>query len=65
MQQAVMAEQAAYEPTFSYDEVFPALPQSTSNTPGPQANPLGQWNQKMRIGSSVVTQVNIITFIYK
>lgn len=47
--------------SFSYDEVFPALPDSathhqqqinnTSNTS------MGQWNDKMRIGSSDITQV--------
>ncbi|XP_075236995.1 satellite-binding protein 1 Dp1 [Lycorma delicatula] len=46
--------------SFSYDEVFPALPDSathhqqinnTSNTS------MGQWNDKMRIGSSDITQI--------
>ncbi|XP_049810317.1 vigilin [Schistocerca nitens] len=55
MQQAVMEEEAAYEPAFTYDEVFPALPESATSSPA--TNQLGQWNNKMRIGSSVVTQV--------
>jgi hypothetical protein len=57
----MMEEEAAYEPptstpTYSYDEVFPALPESA---PGdqPSSNQMGQWNNKMRVGSSVVTQV--------
>lgn len=59
-----MEGEAAYEPstaapTYSYDEVFPALPESA---PGPQttSSQMGQWsttNNKMRVGSSVVTQV--------
>ncbi|XP_066997687.1 vigilin [Anabrus simplex] len=61
MQQAVMEEEAAYEPpTYTYDEVFPALPESISSSP--TANQLGQWNNKMRIGSSVVTQVFRVPF---
>jgi hypothetical protein len=52
MQQAVMEEEAAYEPpSLKYDDAFPALPVS------PTVNQLGQWN-RMRIGSSVVTQVS-------
>ena len=58
MQQAVMEEEAAYEPpTYTYDEVFPALPESVTSA-SPAVNQLGQWNNKMRIGSSVVTQVS-------
>ena len=60
MQQAVMEEEAAYEPpTYTYDEVFPALPESVTSA-SPTVNQLGQWNNKMRIGSSVVTQVSVL-----
>ncbi|GLG98938.1 Vigilin [Gryllus bimaculatus] len=61
MQQAVMEEDASYEPpTYTYDEVFPALPESVNSSP--TVNQLGQWNNKMRIGSSVVTQVFRVPF---
>jgi hypothetical protein len=54
----MMEGEAAYEPpTYSYDEVFPALPESAPGSQ-PAANQLGQWNNKMRVGSSVVTQVS-------
>ncbi|XP_059485488.1 vigilin [Neocloeon triangulifer] len=57
----MMEGEAAYEPptaapTFSYDEVFPALPESAPGAQ-PSSNQMGQWNNKMRVGSSVVTQV--------
>uniref|UniRef100_A0A023FAG6 Putative vigilin n=2 Tax=Triatoma infestans TaxID=30076 RepID=A0A023FAG6_TRIIF len=39
---------------FVYDELFPALPESANSAP---ATDLGKWNNKMRIGSSVITQV--------
>ncbi|KAJ9575749.1 hypothetical protein L9F63_007395, partial [Diploptera punctata] len=62
MQQTVMEEEAAYEPpTYTYDEVFPALPESVTSA-SPTVNQLGQWNNKMRIGSSVVTQVFRVPF---
>lgn len=50
MQQAVSEEGTAFEqPSVrSYDDLFPALPESA---------PLGQWNNKMRVGTSVITQV--------
>lgn len=58
MQQAVMEEEAAYDPpTLKYDDAFPALPESVTST-SPTVNQLGQWNNKMRIGSSIVTQVS-------
>ncbi|KAL1137858.1 hypothetical protein AAG570_009554 [Ranatra chinensis] len=41
------------EQLYIYDEVFPALPESN---PTP-INDLGKWSNKMRIGSSVITQV--------
>lgn len=42
---------------FVYDELFPALPESANSAP---ATDLGKWNNKMRIGSSVITQVCIV-----
>lgn len=58
MQQPVIEEGAAYEPSpRSYDDLFPALPEST--LPPETATP--QWgsiiNNKMRVTSSVITQV--------
>lgn len=41
-----------------YDELFPALPESTNTSHTPAAQ--GQWNNtvsKMRVGSSIITQV--------
>lgn len=62
MQQAVMEEEAAYDPpTLKYDDAFPALPESVTSA-SPTVNQLGQWNNKMRIGSSVVTQVFRVPF---
>ncbi|XP_071446747.1 vigilin [Hetaerina americana] len=50
--------EAAYEPqTYSYDEVFPALPESAGL---PEAN--GGGAGAMRIGTSVVTQVFMVPF---
>ena len=61
MQQAVMEEEAAFEPpTLKYDDAFPALPESVTSG-SPTVNQLGQWNNKMRIGSSVVTQVSSVS----
>jgi len=60
MQQAVMEEEAAFEPpTLKYDDAFPALPESVTSA-SPTVTQLGQWNNKMRIGSSVVTQVSSV-----
>lgn len=63
MQQPVIEEGAAYEPApRSYDDLFPALPEST--LPTQAATP--QWgsniNNKMRVGSSVITQVFRVPF---
>lgn len=59
MQQSVNDEGVAYEPpnTRSYDDLFPALPESVIQAQNLN-NPIGQWNNKMRVGSSVVTQVS-------
>jgi hypothetical protein len=63
MQQAVMEEEAAYDPpTLKYDDAFPALPESVTSA-SPTVNQLGQWNNKMRIGSSIVTQVSSYFFL--
>ncbi|XP_023026265.1 satellite-binding protein 1 Dp1 [Leptinotarsa decemlineata] len=56
MQQPVMEEGAAYEPSISYDDLFPALPESAPSNQS--SNTIGQWsNNKMRVGSSTITQV--------
>lgn len=59
MQQPVNEEGAAYEPNLkSYDDLFPALPESSQPQ---QTAAAPQWgsniNNKMRVGSSVITQV--------
>lgn len=64
MQQPVIEEGAAYEPSVrSYDDLFPALPES--NTQSQNHNTMGQWNNKMRVGSSVITQVFRLVFVLK
>ncbi|KAJ3649324.1 hypothetical protein Zmor_021075 [Zophobas morio] len=61
MQQPVIEEGAAYEPSVrSYDDLFPALPES--NTQSQNHSTMGQWNNKMRVGSSVITQVFRVPF---
>lgn len=56
MQQPVIEEGAAYEPpTKSYDDLFPALPDSSNSISN--NNTMGQWSNKMRVGSSRITQV--------
>lgn len=62
MQQPVIEEGAAYEPSVrSYDDLFPALPEST--VPKQSNNTMGQWsNSKMRVGSSIITQVFRVPF---
>ncbi|CAH1106005.1 unnamed protein product [Psylliodes chrysocephalus] len=64
MQQPVMEGGEAYEPSVrSYDDLFPALPKSTpqqlnNSTLGQR----GSINNKMRVGSSTITQVFIVPF---
>ncbi|XP_066146000.1 vigilin [Euwallacea fornicatus] len=58
MQQPVIEEGSAFEPNpKSYDDLFPALPESSQ----PRQATTPQWgsniNNKMRVGSSVITQV--------
>uniref|UniRef100_V5I8A8 Vigilin n=1 Tax=Anoplophora glabripennis TaxID=217634 RepID=V5I8A8_ANOGL len=62
MQQPVIEEGAAYEPSIrSYDDLFPALPESSNQTQS--NNSIGQWsNNKMRVGSSIITQVFRVPF---
>lgn len=60
MQQPVIEEGAVYEPPAkSYDDLFPALPESSNSVS--TNNSVGQWNMeqniKMRVGSSRITQV--------
>lgn len=62
MEPTVTEESAQYDTTnntnnaFSYDDVFPALPESNS-VAAPTSNTLGQWNNKMRISTSNIAQV--------
>lgn len=65
MEPTVSEESAQYDtnntnsdtsPAFSYDDVFPALPES-NNVAAPTGNTLGQWNNKMRISNSNIAQV--------
>lgn len=57
MQQPVIEEGAAYEPSLrSYDDLFPALPESAPAAQNTNSA-MGKWNNKMRVGSSIVTQV--------
>ncbi|GAB6018560.1 hypothetical protein CHUAL_000255 [Chamberlinius hualienensis] len=51
----VGVDREVYEPTYSYDEVFPALPES--NTNDMQQSMMGQWSEKMKVNRSVITQV--------
>lgn len=56
MQQPVIEEGAAYEPpSKSYDDLFPALPESSNYISS--ISSLGQWHNKMRVGTSRITQV--------
>ncbi|GJQ75567.1 hypothetical protein Trydic_g17648 [Trypoxylus dichotomus] len=56
MQQVVHEEGPAYEPTIrSYDDLFPALPES--NIASHNSNSMGQRINKMRVGTSTITQV--------
>lgn len=58
MQQAVIEEAAAFEPSVrSYDDLFPALPESAPTQHNNTAWVHSSQNNKMKVGSSVVTQV--------
>lgn len=57
MQQVVSEEGTAYEPSVrSYDDLFPALPESTPVAQNTNSG-LNQWNNRMRVGTSTITQV--------
>ncbi|GFR28209.1 vigilin [Trichonephila clavata] len=45
-----------YEAAFSYDELFPSLPENEIRPEQPSVD-MGQWTQKMKVKSSVITQV--------
>lgn len=45
-----------YEPAYSYDELFPSLPEYEVKPEVPTVD-MGQWTQKMKVKSSVITQV--------
>lgn len=51
----VGVDREVYEPAYSYDEVFPALPES--NTNDMQQSMMGQWSEKMKVNRSIITQV--------
>lgn len=57
----VDTQEAAYDPPMSYDDVFPALPEAAAQSAA-SANTMGQWNQKMRVGTTEVTQVFRVPF---
>ncbi|CAG0913810.1 unnamed protein product [Notodromas monacha] len=48
-------------PVYSYDDLFPALPE-TSSSPQDPLEIRNQWNQKMRLGSSIVTQAFCVPY---
>lgn len=45
-----------YEAAYSYDELFPSLPDNEVKPAVPVVD-MGQWTQKMKVKSSVITQV--------
>lgn len=45
-----------YEAAYSYDELFPSLPDNEVKPEVPIVD-MGQWTQKMKVKSSVITQV--------
>lgn len=58
MQQEVIEEGMAYEPSVrSYDDLFPALPESTQLGQMTTNNFMGKWSNKMRVSTSTITQV--------
>ena len=48
---------SATQQPMAYDEVFPGLPETTSNVQNDRT--IGKWNNKLRVGSRNVTQVNL------
>ena len=47
---------SANQQPMAYDDVFPGLPESTLNVQLDKT--IGKWNNKLRVGSRNVTQVN-------
>ncbi|GFU19163.1 vigilin [Trichonephila clavipes] len=52
----ILEESMPYEAAFSYDELFPSLPENELRPEQPAVD-MGQWTQKMKLKSSVITQV--------
>lgn len=52
----IMEDSVPYETAYSYDELFPSLPEMDFKPEAPQVD-MGQWNQKMKLKTSVITQV--------
>ncbi|GIX67510.1 vigilin [Caerostris darwini] len=52
----MLEESMPYEAAFSYDELFPSLPENEQKPEAPVVD-IGQWTQKMKVKSSVITQV--------
>ncbi|CAL1268500.1 unnamed protein product [Larinioides sclopetarius] len=52
----ILEENMPYEAAFSYDELFPSLPENEMKPEAPSVD-MGQWTQKMKLKSSVITQV--------
>ncbi|KFM62860.1 Vigilin, partial [Stegodyphus mimosarum] len=52
----IMEENIPYEAAYSYDELFPSLPENEVKPEVPVVD-MGQWTQKMKLKSSVITQV--------
>ncbi|GFS49777.1 vigilin [Trichonephila inaurata madagascariensis] len=52
----ILEESMPYEAAFSYDELFPSLPENELRPEQPAVD-MGQWTQKMKVKSSVITQV--------
>ena len=50
-------EAAADAPVVSYNDLFPALPDSGPEAGGPTPGQTNPWAQRMRVGTSSVTQV--------
>lgn len=52
----IMEENIPYEAACTYDELFPSLPENEVKPELPSVD-MGQWTQKMKLKSSVITQV--------
>lgn len=53
-------KEITYEPAYSYDELFPSLPDNEVKPEVPVVD-IGQWTQRMKVKSSVITQVAFLT----